>query len=571
MNRKNLAQPMNNDTTPTASDDTTATEFSGSATYCPEDNKLRLYVGRVPRDEFLKLRAEGWTTLHKQREAGGGDFVATWTPQRRDTALAYAGVIDDEDMGPAERAADRAERFALYREKRTNEATGHADRYDEAPTAHGFQSQERAERAAARHDRLAARACDAWGKAEYWTRRTAGVIAHALHVSTPAVRMGRIKEIEAQQRKTAAEIEDLGKRFRVWSKIAAMTDATEQTKSAALFAGRVSHWCEYPHPVTGRRSSLYSLLTDEQNPITGAQAAAFYLSDHLDPNSPEFQGTRLADWATHYALRLAYENQMMEAQGGRAAFVEMEVGGWIQGGRRALAGTWRQIRKVNKSNATGRVVSVEVMGTEERFTKESDYRERALVRCPVLLNIERLPADSYRAPTAEDVAAIRAELAAEKAAKPAKDPCPLLNPTDADAERLVAILNERRLAEFNQRHGVNARFYTFEPCRVERVSQAVYSANSKGAFARAETRTLHANAELGDHETDLYSRSREERRARIGAPLCKIRVAGFDSVRVLILTDKPQKALPAAVWAALATEAQTSPAETAETLTLALS
>ena len=53
-----------------------AVEPAGRATYCPEDNKLRLYVGRVPREEYLKLRAEGWTALHKQREAGGGDFVA---------------------------------------------------------------------------------------------------------------------------------------------------------------------------------------------------------------------------------------------------------------------------------------------------------------------------------------------------------------------------------------------------------------------------------------------------------------------------------------------------------------
>lgn len=119
------------------------------ATYSPEDNKLRLYVGRVPRAEYLKLRGEGWTALHKQREAGGGDFAATWTPTRRDTALEYAGIIEDEDMGPAERAADRAERFAGYREKRAAEATGHADRFDSGPQAHGYQSQARAERAIA--------------------------------------------------------------------------------------------------------------------------------------------------------------------------------------------------------------------------------------------------------------------------------------------------------------------------------------------------------------------------------------------------------------------------------------
>jgi hypothetical protein len=559
-------------TLPADSSASDETEFSGSATYCPEDNKLRLYVGRVPRDEFLKLRAEGWTTLHKQRDAGGGDFVATWTPERRDTALAYAGVIGDEDMGPAERAADRAERFAIYREKRTNEATDLADRYEDGPTAHGFQSQARAERAAARHDRVAARACDVWNKTEYWTRRTAGVISHALYVSSPAVRMGRIKELEAQQRKTAASIEDLRKRFRVWTAIAAMTDAAEQTKRATLFAGNVSHWSEYAHPVTGRRASLYSLLTDAQSPITGAQASALYLSNHLDPESPEFQGTRLADWANHYALRLAYENQMMEAQGGRAGQVEMIPGGWIRGGRH-LSSQERQIVKVNKSPATGRVVSVLVRDNAPSFVNHwgNPFPDGVARILSHQIEVERMSPDAYRAPTAEELAAFEAAKKAAKSAAPKKDPCPIINPTDADAERLVALLNERRLAEFNQRHGVAARFYTFEPCKIERVTQAVYSANSKGAYARAETRELHANAELADRDFGLYSRERDERRKRIGAPICKIRIAGGDACRVLILTDKPQKALPAAVWEPIA-PAPVAPAETtAETLTLALS
>ena len=38
---------------------------TGEATYSPEDDKLRLYVGRVPRDEYLALRAEGWTSTPK--------------------------------------------------------------------------------------------------------------------------------------------------------------------------------------------------------------------------------------------------------------------------------------------------------------------------------------------------------------------------------------------------------------------------------------------------------------------------------------------------------------------------
>jgi len=63
------------------------------ATYCPEDNKLRLYVGLVSRDEYLYLRSQGWSSTPKQ----DCNFVSTWRPSREDTALAYAGIILDED------------------------------------------------------------------------------------------------------------------------------------------------------------------------------------------------------------------------------------------------------------------------------------------------------------------------------------------------------------------------------------------------------------------------------------------------------------------------------------------
>lgn len=246
------------------------------ATYSPESNKLYLYVGRVPRDEYLKLRAEGWKALHKQREAGGGDFVATWTPSRRDTALEYAGIIEDEDMGPEERAADRAERFAGYREKRTVEATGRADTYDAGPSAHGFQSAARAERAAARHDRQAGRAVDAWDKAEYWQRRTAGVISHALYKSSPSVRMGRIKTLEADLRKEQAEIEQASKIYKSWQAVAAMTDTEAQLIAAKRLADSYFSGGDAIHPRTGQKQSLWRMLGDEQDPITGAEAAAPY-------------------------------------------------------------------------------------------------------------------------------------------------------------------------------------------------------------------------------------------------------------------------------------------------------
>jgi hypothetical protein len=418
------------------------------ATYCPEDNKLRLYVGRVPRDEYLALKAEGWTSTPKQ----DCDFVAAWTPARRDRAESYAGIIEDEDAGPAERAADRAERFAGYREKRRDEAGASADRYDAQPGAYGYQSQARADRAARRHDGHASRAVDAWSKAEYWQQRTAGVISHALHGSRPDVRMGRIKELEADQRR--------------------------QT-----------------------------------------------------PGS---------EWHTHTTLRLAYENQMLEAQGGRAAFVEMEAGGFLGS---------HQITKVCKSPATGRVTSVEVevMSQTNRWGNEwPDGKGARMVK--ELINIERMKASVYTPPTDEERAAYAAKVKAakktkagaakEKAAK--GENCPLINPTNEDAIKMQDEWNAKEQA----RHAKTRHWKPFEPVKPLMMTQAQYSAQSGGNYARFETLTI---CEAGT----------EHRKRHFGKitrhDVFKLRVSKafnyYQADRIIIISDKPQKAIP---WQAIA-------------------
>ena len=139
---------------------------NGTATYCPEDNKLRLYVGRVERETYNFLRQNKFVATPKQ----DCDFVATWSPKAEDIALQLieeGDEIGDEDYSPEERAADRAERFAGYRDKRAGEAHGHADTYDNGPAAFGNQNANRAERQAARHERHRGRALTQWSKAEY--------------------------------------------------------------------------------------------------------------------------------------------------------------------------------------------------------------------------------------------------------------------------------------------------------------------------------------------------------------------------------------------------------------------
>lgn len=528
------------------------------ATYCPEDDKLRLYVGRVPRAEYDFLRAEGWTSTPKQ----SCDFVAVWTPQRYATAIQYAQIVEDEDMGPEERAADRAERFIGYREKRTEEAGERADAFEAGPSAHGYQNAAKAERAAARHDRLADKATDAWSKAEYWQRRTAGVISHALHKSDPDTRMGRIKVLEAELRKREKDLAERQTVWDNWQKIAAISEPDKQTATARQYSGSLpglDNYFNHPRPENIAREwmrkerSLWDLLTSEEDPITGAEACGLFFARH--PSRPV-----AGQWIEHLNLRLAYENQMLEAQGGRAGAVEIVPGGWLISGtpgyRRYRSGEEaRQIIKVNKSPVTGRVVSVQVRDNHPSTHNHwgNPYPEGVTKILVHTVNVERAGPDCYRPPTPEELEAFNAkEKAAKKAAKAAAPPpIPLINPTDEDAERLQAIINERHVAEWVRRHGKPTEHHKPKTASVERITQAVYSANSSGSYAKAETRTVHASGLISDPPSNMWSQRRADYAKMIGPALCKIRMAGYDPVRVLILTDKPQKPFPAAVWETL--------------------
>lgn len=431
------------------------------ATYCPEDNKLRLYVGRVPREEYLKLRADGWTSTPKQ----DCDFRGKWSPQREDTAREYAeGLIGDEDQAPTDRAADRAERFGGYLDKRRSEAHGHADSYEAGPQVHGHQDQRRAERSAARHDRHASRAVDSWGKAEYWQHRTAGVINHALYVSAPGVRMGRIKRLETDLRKMLA-----------------MYGACDLSAIAKR-------------------------------------------------------------WALHYELRLAYERQMLEAQGGRAGDMDIEAGGYIDGA---------MIVKVNKSGVTGRVVSahlkvkqIEGWAYRVRNVPGSDY---ALMQ----VNVERMNPGRYKAPTEADRESFKVWKKADSKQRNAKLPKapPLVNPNEKDAQRLQDSINERRVELRARGAYIGSGADTLEVCKI---TQAKYSECSKGAYAKVETRQLAGGAQVFDRHSDCYSGKRAKRVAAMGPVVCKVRMFGE---RVIVITDKPQKKLPAAVWKAPKVEA----------------
>lgn len=515
------------------------------ATYEPESNKLRIYPEGVRVDsvldetEYAAFKAAGYKWAAKQE-----CFVApSWNPAAEDWALELCEDIEDEDYSAEERAADRAERFGNYRDKRRAEAGESADTFDNGPQAFGHQNRSRAERQARRHDRHRFNAINQWNKAEYWQTRTAGVIRNALHKSKPAVRRERILRLEAEQRKHEKSRAEYAKRFAAWQHVLTLegldspvinartetfigisNDSTPTAKFAYSLASVGHCWGEYKHPRKDKSSSIYSLMTDPQDPITAREAAELWLENASDPSDPD---TNSARWSRHYELRLSYENAMLENEGGKAADVEMEVGGWI--GK-------HQIHGVNKSPVTGRVVSVKLMAPKPWYRGEGE--------APLTLqsfNVERLGAEVYRAPTDEEreqfAKSTKERKAAAKASKPAAPS--LINPTDEDAERLQALWNEHG-AELYARH---VRYGEYEPTKIVRLTQAQYSAQSKGSYSSFETIEVCENG----FRPRRWDGNKEATNPPVAFKIRKRYGAGNFTGKadaVVIITDKPQKPLP---------------------------
>jgi hypothetical protein len=526
--------------------------MNSTATYSAEDNKLRLYVGRVPRADYERLRDAGFVSTPKQ----DCDFVAPWTPTREDIAREYledGEDIGDEDYSPEERAADKAERFGDYRDKRAEEAGAGADAFEAGPSAFGHQSRARAERQAVRHDRKRTYAVSQWAKAEYWQSRTKAVISHALYKSSAHVRRGRILTLEAEQRKHEKGREEYAARFAAWSKVATLEGADEAIRSEggelyAKAAGKLAYalantagcWSNFTHPRTGKTDrSAYDLLTRD-DPLTPGEVAALWLAKASDPTDPD---THAARWSAHYEHRLTYERAMLAEEGGTAAEAEMTPGGWIRASNRTgsvftdVSGGWMQIHAVTKSPVTKRVTSVKVMGTV-------GYRDPKPGL--VSINIERLPEGAYRAPTAEESEAFKAATKerkkAEKDSKPAAPS--LVNPTDADAEKLQALWNARALAKFNEKKQYGA----FNPSTLLRMTQAEYSKHSKGEYSSFETRTVDASGKPSRRSSNMWTSEGSAYDKSLGEVAVKIRVRETSDwhapARVIVITDKPQKALP---------------------------
>jgi phospholipid N-methyltransferase len=325
-----------------------------TATYSPEDNKLRLYAtARLPAEVYARVKAVGFKWAPKQAL-----FVApAWTPEREDLLIELCGEVGDEDTSLVERAEERAERFEEYGDDRAQDAEAAREAVAEIaegiplgqPILVGHHSEKRARKDAERIEQGMRKAVRLWETSRYWADRAQGAIRHAKYKELPAVRARRIKTIEADKRKherAAAESE----------KFLAHWGAEGLTVERARAIANHDHLyrsfplAEFPRPEGVRvyegQMSLWSALGD--GIITAEQAREIATRHH------QARITVARRWVAHLANRLAYERAMLEESGGTAADkVKPEKGGacrcWASPG---YGRGWSIIQRVNRVSVT---------------------------------------------------------------------------------------------------------------------------------------------------------------------------------------------------------------------------
>ena len=325
------------------------------ATYDPADDKLRLRASsRLDAETYAKVKAAGFGWAPKQDL-----FFAIWSPSREDLLIELAGDIADEETSPADRAAQRAERFTTYQGRRAADAeqarkavSSIADGIPLGqPILVGHHSERHARKDAEKIESGMRKAAKLWDTSQYWRDRAAGAIAHARYLEQPAVRARRIKKLEAELRGCQRDTDKAETALKLWA-------VEPMTLERAKAITNVNHYSmcftlsEYPRePPASQYEGPQSFWTALEDGIITAEQART-----LAAGMNQRGIAHRARWIAHLENRLAYERVMLGESGGlKADKFNLQPGGQV-----LRRGTWHVITKVNRS--AGAVRSVTVLG-----------------------------------------------------------------------------------------------------------------------------------------------------------------------------------------------------------------
>lgn len=287
-----------------------------TATYSPDDNKLRLYSSsRLDKELYLKVREMGFIYAPKQEL-----FVAPmWTPRREDFLIELCGEIEDEDKSLTDRQEERAKRFDNYSSKRKDEANRAHEQVSRItehiplgqPILIGHHSEKRARKDAQKIENGMRNAVRLWETSEYWTQRAAGAIHHAKYKELPRVRVNRIKRIEADKRKQERTIKESEKYLSMWEELEVITFERAKAITNYDYISKCFTLEKFPRqtPEASKYEGMMSLYSALDGIITPDQAKEIAVKAHKNVLS-------WADrWIKHFENRLLYEKAMLNEQG----------------------------------------------------------------------------------------------------------------------------------------------------------------------------------------------------------------------------------------------------------------
>lgn len=483
---------------------------SFTATYSPEDNKIRIYAStRLDPETYARVREAGFIWAPKQEL-----FVAPkWTPDREDLAVELAGDIEAEEMTLAERAAAKAERLDNLAHKRRGEAEAlnrHADELSQAffmgqPILIGHHSERKARKTKDRMDSAQAKANKAEKLANYWLYRAEGVEAFANYKNNPKVRANRIKTLLAELRDLQRGINNAHKALEIWAKL-----TTDEQIRYGL--GRL------PSEIT--RSDINMYFDVDKGKMTPADARQKCIERaQLTANGPKRKR-----WIEHVLNRLAYERSLL----GDVPLFAGEL-------TPVIIQAFAREHGAEKPKCT--------IAEDGFFLLESP------VPLPAHLSDSRwleLAGDEWRALMQACGYQVPTPKPRRASSKPA--PVALINPTQEDAEKLQRVWNLQMAVTCKGKHN-QAKENTVRP-----LTQDQYSRNSKGDYAPLKTVDIDANGRV----VTMQWQNRE--RVLSGEPVARVRIYTgggefYKPPAVVVISDKPGKPLPIDL-AALESEAR---------------
>lgn len=271
-----------------------------TATYSPEDNKLRLYASQRLDDEtYQKIKSVGFKLAPKQEL-----FVApAWTPEREDVLIELAGEIEPEEMTLAERAEIKAERLdaAIEKKRREADAFHHAasaisERFAFGqPILVGHHSEKKARKDKERMERAMNNASASMDKARYLAYKAEGVEQHANRKSRSDVRARRIKTLLADLRDVQRDINHGHIIKRLWGSVSKTEDTNKKQRlfeyylGTSLKTGPTSPWDAYSDFNDGKKNMEETL-----------DICLEYANRHIN-NQNTYR------WIEHILNRLSYE------------------------------------------------------------------------------------------------------------------------------------------------------------------------------------------------------------------------------------------------------------------------